>query len=340
MESIEATEVVVVDTSARDGLQGVQTQTENAQVVMRRCMPTYLEQAMEGGIFHFDAVSTASPKLVPVMGVYPEWLKEVRPKTVDPIDIQALVFSGNNGAVAALEQFVQMDRIKSLAFVHSHDPDFLWANSNIRKHSETGEDIKREDAHKYEADILWQSRQRYEGVKGLAKRLGIPLHVYMSRATGMREDAQAVQTADVKAVMAEMEKIDLLSDSRFIVCDTDAINDHAFLGELLQEVRGRLLETQRDIGVHLHVMKGDPQGVQRLVRATIGALHGKRIYMETGMNGLGGCIALKDASANLDVFDCITALRDLDVRMLPFEPDVEALKRARTVMSGIESELH
>lgn len=338
-ESPPQTEVVNVDTSLRDGLQGVKANAEVAADVLERYAPTYLELMKEAGTVHFDAVSTASPKLVPVMGVYSKWLKEVHPGVMDSLRLQALVFNGNNGAVETLQQFVQMGRIKSLAFVHSHDPDFLWANSNIRKHSQTGDDISREDAPRWGADILWQSRERYEQVKDLAASLGIPLNVYMSRATGVRDEAHFVQTAHVGKVLQEMEKIDLLPGSRFIVCDTDAINDDVLLAELLGEVRGRLLETHPDIGVHLHVMKNDPQGVQRLIRSAVGALHGKRIYMETGMAGLGGCIILKDASANLDVFDLIKGLQEMGVRMLPFDPDVVALGKAKVVMEAITSEL-
>lgn len=339
MNEVPETEVFNVDTSLRDGLQGIKADPAVAADVLERYVPTYLELMKVAGTTHFDAVSTASPKLVPVMGVYPQWLQEVQPEVMDSLYLQALVFNGNNGAVEILQHFVQIGRIKSLAFVHSHDPDFLWANSNIRKHSQTGEEISREDAPHWGADILWQSRQKYENVRQLAESLGLPLHVYMSRATGTREDAQTIQTADVEAVMAEMGKIDLLPNSHFIVCDTDAVNDHVFLGELLQEVRGRFLETNQEIGVHLHVLKNDPQGVQRLIRSAVQALHHRRIYMETGMAGLGGCIILKDASANLDVLDLIRGLQEMGVRMLPFEPDVQALGRARVVMEAIQSEL-
>lgn len=327
-----------MDTSLRDGLQGTKVDPGVAADVMVTNVQSYLKHARDGGVVHFDAVSSAKPERVPVMGVYPKWLSALEASEIDSVQLQALVFNNDPKAIEMLKGFVRLGRIKSFAFVHSHDPDFLWANSNIRKHT-TGDEISREDAPRYAADIIWQSRQRYEKLRRVAQELGIPLNVYMSRATGSREDAQTVETADVEAVMNEMKMIDLLPGSRFIVCDTDAVNDHGFLAEILTEVRGQLLETHSDVGVHLHVMKNDPGGVQRLVRSAVRALSGRRIYMETGMAGLGGCIALKDASANLDVFDLVTAMREIGVRMLPFEPDTAHLGRAKGVLESIKSGL-
>lgn len=200
--------------------------------------------------------------------------------------------------------------------------------------------IAREDAPRYGNDILAQSRQRYEAIKIVAERLGIPLHVYMSRSTGSRDvSTKEVQTADVGAVVQEMDNLNLLPGSRFIVCDTDAVNDHGLLAELLTETRMRLLAEHPDIGVHLHVVKGDALQVQRLVRASINGLSGKRIYMETGLAGLGGCIILKEASANLGAIDLVKALKDLNVRILPFEPDVGKMGRATGILHGIKNRL-
>lgn len=126
------TEVIIVDTSLRDGLQGVKASQDVAANAMR-FVPHYLREMKEGGITQFDAVSSANPARVPVMGAYPSWLKDVEAGVMNSANIQALVFNGNKEAMQLLEQFVRVGRIKSFAFVHSHDPDFLWANSNIRK---------------------------------------------------------------------------------------------------------------------------------------------------------------------------------------------------------------
>jgi len=291
------TKVLYVDTTTRDGTQGIrpmESRKGECLALMAEGAAAHIQSVSEAGIKDFDAASIANGKVVPIMSGAEEWLKE-RPRVI----AQGLLLSSGEEHLGKAREMIGTRAINALACVMSTDPDFLWRNNFIRK-TDDGQPIP-EGAILAHADTLASiSMARYRTMLDLARTTKVPLHVYLSMATGGNAPTQEYNTPEKVAEL--ISRIELRTKrSRVIVSDTKGCGTEASIAELMEAARGAI--GNREIGFHPHMRPSiSLEDVTAYLRAAIKPLSGlDRIYIEGGFGSSGGCIAVSDAPANLNI---------------------------------------
>ncbi len=341
-KDLEDLEVDAVSTASRDGSQG----NKIAEKHTTRCEEIMMDRGIEhvldcvaAGITTFDIGSLVDEKHVRTTSNLEDWLKEAKDKAREQfgveIHFQILILNLENKDNDFLKRAKKLHRagvLDSLAYVHSHDHRFLGENHIRRILGErlipkgTPESAIPEILDRYEESIMMESHLRLHALTAFARTLGVPLNIYLSNATGTRDrETNKPILADLEKVLKEIRYIfnmGLLPGSRIIISETEAVGTEESIRELMEELvflirranRIKCMENVTEIGIHPHIANSKtPEEVTRIVRAFIDPLIGKvkKVFLEVGFAGLGGCIILDEPSKNLPCSDAIEALKEV-----------------------------
>lgn len=243
------TEQVKIIECPRDAWQGLHRQ------IPSEAKAEYLQQLIEAGFRHIDAVSFVSPAAVPQMSDSETVLKLLRPPK--EVEIIGIVIN-ERGAERAIETC----RVQTLGFPYSISAEFLERNQR-------------------------QTRQRalatLEKLAGLAVSSGLKVAAYVSMAFG-NPYGEAWSSASVAAACRELESIGI---NRISLADTVGAATPQVVRTVYAAAR-KAAKHETEIGVHLHAtLKHAATRIQAAYNA------GCRSF-DAAIGGLGGCPFAQD----------------------------------------------
>ena len=232
----------------RDAWQGLKGQIPTELKVK------YLQELVNAGFKHIDAVSFVSPRAVPQMADSEEVLKELDPP--DDVEIIGIVVN-EKGA----DRAIATQAVRTLGFPYSFSPTFLKNNQN---------------------QTLEENAEVLEKVVEKQRNADLDLVVYISMAFGN-------PYGDLWSVDEVLEGISILADDgiqQISLADTVGLATPQQIADLCGPVLERF--DYLEIGVHLHSRARDAKGK---VLAAYDA--GVRRF-DCALGGLGGCPFAQD----------------------------------------------
>lgn len=265
----------------RDAWQGLKGQIPTATKVQ------YLQELVNAGFKHLDAVSFVSPRAVPQMADSEEVLKELDPP--DDVEIIGIVVN-EKGA----DRAIASEAVKTLGFPYSLSPTFLKNNQN--------------QSLEENADIL-------EKVIEKARAADVDMVVYISMAFGN-------PYGDLWSIVEVLEGVGLLADDgikQISLADTVGLATPQHITDLCGAVTDRF--DYLDIGVHLHSSRADAKA------KVLAAYDAGIRRFDSALGGLGGCPFAQDMLVgNLPTEVVLEALKERKVES-PIRKPIDGLLR-------------
>lgn len=263
----------------RDAWQGLKGQIPTEMKV------EYLQQLVNAGFKHIDAVSFVSPRAVPQMADSEEVLKNLDPP--DDVEIIGIVVNekGTDRAIAT-------EAVRTLGFPYSLSPTFLKNNQN-----QTLEE---------NSDVL-------EKVIEKARNADLDIVVYISMAFGN-------PYGDLWSVDEVLEAVSLLADdgiTQISLADTVGVATPQQIAELCGPVAEKF--DYLEIGIHLHSRHADAE--EKVLAAYDAGIR----RFDCALAGLGGCPFAQDMLVgNIPTEAVLSALKKRKVE-LPIRKPLDAL---------------
>jgi len=236
-------ETVKIIECPRDAWQGLRGQIPTELKVK------YLQELINAGFKHIDAVSFVSPRAVPQMADSEEVLKELDP----PDDVEIIGIVVNEKGV---DRAIATEAVRTLGFPYSFSPTFLKNNQN-----QTLEE---------NADVL-------EKVIEKQRNADLDLVVYISMAFGN-------PYGDLWSIDEVLEGVGVLADDgiqQVSLADTVGLATP----QQIADVCGAVIEKfdYLEIGVHLHGTQADAR--EKVLAAYDSGIR----RFDCALGGLGGC---------------------------------------------------
>lgn len=231
----------------------------------------YLQQLIDAGFVHIDAVSFVSPASVPQMADAERVLEILNP--TKGIEVIGIVVN-RKGA----DRAIQTGAVRTLGFPYSISPEFLRRN----QHQTPQEALRELDA-----------------VMSLARAAGLDVVAYLSMAFGNPYG----NAWNIETVLDGCKQLEQLGVRQISLADTVG---HAVPEQIAKAVETVLhAQPEIEVGVHLHARRSDAAA---RIRAAYEA--GCRRF-DAALGGLGGCPFAQDALVgNIPTEVLVAALAD------------------------------
>ncbi|HEY3929471.1 MAG TPA: hydroxymethylglutaryl-CoA lyase [Candidatus Koribacter sp.] len=263
----------------RDAWQGLKGQ------IPTETKAKYLQELVNSGFKHIDAVSFVSPRAVPQMADSEDVLKQLDPP--DDVEIIGIVVN-EKGA----DRAIATDAVRTLGFPYSLSPTFLKNNQN-----QTLEE---------NADIL-------EKVVEKSRNADLGIVVYISMAFGN-------PYGDLWSVDEVLEAVGLLADdgiTEISLADTVGLATPQQIADLCGPVREKF--DYVELGVHLHSRHVDAK--DKVLAAYDAGIR----RFDCAIAGLGGCPFAQDVLVgNMPTESVLSALEERKV-VVPIHKPIDAL---------------
>ena len=272
-------ETVKIIECPRDAWQGLKGQIPTETKVQ------YLQELVNTGFKHIDAVSFVSPRAVPQMADSEDVLKQLDPP--DDVEIIGIVVN-EKGA----DRAIATDAVRTLGFPYSFSPTFLKNNQN--------------QSLEENADIL-------EKVIEKARNADLGIVVYISMAFGN-------PYGDLWSIDEVLEGVGILADEgiqQISLADTVGLATPQQITELCGAVTSKF--DYVDIGVHLHSRHADAK--DKVLAAYDAGIR----RFDCALGGLGGCPFAQDVLVgNIPTESVLNALKERKVE-LPIRKPIDSL---------------
>lgn len=271
----------------RDAWQGLKGQIPTETKVK------YLQDLINTGFKHIDAVSFVSPRAIPQMADSEDVLKQLDPP--DDVEIIGIVVN-EKGA----DRAIATNAVRTLGYPYSFSPTFLQNNQN-----QTLEE---------NADIL-------EKIIEKQRNADLDLAVYISMAFGN-------PYGDLWSIDEVLEGLSILADDgikQISLADTVGLATPQLIADLCGAVTRKF--DYLEIGVHLHSRHADAE--QKVLAAFDAGIR----RFDCALGGLGGCPFAQDMLVgNIPTEAVLAALKQRKVE-LPIRKPIDSLLRASEQMA-------
>lgn len=271
----------------RDAWQGLKGQIPTETKVK------YLQDLINTGFKHIDAVSFVSPRAIPQMADSEDVLKQLDPP--DDVEIIGIVVN-EKGA----DRAIATNAVRTLGYPYSFSPTFLQNNQN-----QTLEE---------NADIL-------EKIIEKQRNADLDLVVYISMAFGN-------PYGDLWSIDEVLEGLSILADDgikQISLADTVGLATPQLIADLCGAVTRKF--DYLEIGVHLHSRHADAE--QKVLAAFDAGIR----RFDCALGGLGGCPFAQDMLVgNIPTEAVLAALKQRKVE-LPIRKPIDSLLRASEQMA-------
>ena len=263
----------------RDAWQGLQGQ------IPTDTKAKYLQELVNAGFKHVDAVSFVSPRAVPQMADSEDVLKQLDPP--DDVEIIAIVVN-EKGA----DRAIATDAVRTLGFPYSLSPTFLKNNQN---------------------QTLEENAEVLEKVVEKARTADLGTVVYISMAFGN-------PYGDLWSVDEVTEAVGILADdgiTQISLADTVGLATPQQIADLCGPLKEKF--DYVEIGVHLHTRRADAR--DKVLAAYDAGIR----RFDCAIGGLGGCPFAQDMLVgNLPTEAVLSALQERNAPLPVYKP-IDAL---------------
>lgn len=259
----------------RDAWQGIE------KIIPTQVKADYLTKLLQAGVRHLDAVSFASPKMVPQMADSEQMMEQLADAlhaatNGTPPEIIAIVVDHEG-----LERALKVPGLTTIGYPYSISANFRRQNANLSLH---------------------ESRELAETLKAETQKNRLDLAVYISMAFGN-------PFGEPWGPEIVEDALDWLKDcgvNTISLADTVGLATAEEVGELFRHVK-KFVRTM-EVGVHLHAR------AEGAMEKTMAAYDAGCRRFDTSLTGLGSCpFAGDDLVSNLPTEIITAAFSDKDV---------------------------